>query len=161
MDVQYPVAADDLPRAAVVREWLAGVLDAAGDLRVAATRTCEVAVRFVDAEEGRSLNAAWRGRDYATNVLSFPAAGDELQLPEAGPLPLGDIVLCVPVVRREAEEQSKPLSDHWAHLLVHGMLHLLGYDHRTHRQAVVMERLETRILAAGGVPDPYLSGAPR
>lgn len=113
--------------------------------------TAELTVRIVDEAEGRALNARWRGRDYATNVLSFPA-----ELPPGVALPLlGDLVVCAPVVAREAAEQGKPEADHWAHLVIHGTLHLLGFDHESESDAVVMEGLERELLAGLGIGDPY------
>jgi probable rRNA maturation factor len=112
-----------------------------------------VAIRIVDADEGQALNLQYRGRDYATNVLSFPA-----DLPPGVNLPLiGDLVICAPVVAREAAEQGKKPTDHWAHMTVHGTLHLLGYDHMEDAEAEAMEALETRILAGLGIADPYLA----
>ncbi|TNY24961.1 rRNA maturation RNase YbeY, partial [Fulvimonas soli] len=101
--------------------------------------------------EGRALNRDYRGKDYATNVLSFPA-----ELPPGMALPLiGDLAICAPVVAREAREQGKRERDHWAHLTVHGVLHLLGYDHIAEADAEAMETLEARILAGLGITDPY------
>lgn len=118
----------------------------------------EVSFRLVSEDEGRALNHAFRQRDYATNVLTF-VYDDAPPLPaEAGALPLmGDIALCVPVIIREAEAQGKALDAHFAHLVVHGMLHLQGYDHEEPAQAEAMEALETAILARLGYPDPYAS----
>jgi probable rRNA maturation factor len=111
----------------------------------------ELSIRVVDAEEGQALNRDYRQRDYATNVLSFPA-----ELPPGVPLPLlGDLVLCAPVIAREADEQGKPLKHHYAHMVVHGVLHLLGYDHLEDRDAERMEAIEREVLASLGVPDPY------
>ena len=111
----------------------------------------ELCLRVVDEDEMRALNARYRGRDYATNVLSFPA-----ELPAGAPVALlGDIVLCAPVVEREACAQGKPGRAHWAHLVVHGTLHLLGHDHERPRDARRMESLEREILGAIGIPDPY------
>jgi probable rRNA maturation factor len=116
-------------------------------------KATEVAIRIVDADEGRALNLQYRGRDYATNVLSFPA-----DLPPGLNLPLiGDLVICAPVVAREAAEQGKKPADHWAHLTIHGTLHLLGYDHIEEAEAEAMEGLETRVLAGLGIADPYLA----
>ena len=106
----------------------------------------------------RALNAQWRGKDRPTNVLSFPAATpDEIARARAGgpPLLLGDVVLALETCRREAAEQGKPLADHVAHLVVHGVLHLLGHDHEDDAEADRMERLETAILAELGIADPY------
>lgn len=115
-----------------------------------------LAIRIVDEEEARLFNRDYRGRDYATNVLSFPA-----ELPEGLPdeirnAQLGDLLICAPVVAREAREQNRPAADHWAHLTIHGILHLLGYDHVGPEDAAVMEALETDILAGLGIPDPYV-----
>ena len=114
-------------------------------------RRAEVNILVVDAKEGRRYNRQFRGKDYATNVLSFPYE----PLPgEKTPL-LGDLVICAPVVAREAAEQGKRLRDHYAHLTVHGVLHLLGHDHETDSEAAKMEALERRILASLGIADPY------
>jgi len=116
-------------------------------------RNAELALRIVGAAEGRRLNLLWRGRDYATNVLSFPApAGTRGSLAARS---LGDIVICAPIVAREARQQDKRLDHHWAHLVVHGVLHLLGYDHENEPDAERMERRERRVLADFGIPDPY------
>lgn len=137
-----------LPGAAQVRQWVRGVLTHEG-------RGGQVTVRMVGEAEGRTLNERYRGRAGATNVLSFPSGqSDEV----AAPL-LGDIVICAPVVLRESEAQGKTAAAHWAHLVTHGVLHLLGYDHQTERQAQEMESLETGLLTAWGYPDPY-AGAP-
>lgn len=112
----------------------------------------ELTIRLVDEPEGRELNRTWRQKDYATNVLSFPAdVPDELlDIPL-----LGDLVICVPVMEREAAEQGKSLQAHWAHLVIHGCLHLLGYDHMEEEEAQEMETLERTLLAELGHPDPY------
>ena len=125
-----------LPRHKVAR-WIRAALDA----------PAEITVRIVGAEEGQSLNRGYRGKDYATNVLTFDYA--------RAPLVQADLVLCAPVVEREAAEQGKPVEAHYAHLLVHGTLHALGYEHETARDAKRMEALETQILAGLGFADPY------
>ena len=133
------------PRAVDLRRWARAALR---------DRDAEVAVRLVGEDEGRALNRDYRGRDYATNVLTF--VYDEAAAPG---MPLfGDIVLCVPVVVREAQEQGKAVAAHFAHLMVHGMLHLQGFDHETEAEAEVMEALETEILAGLGISDPYRAG---
>lgn len=116
------------------------------------TADSELTIRLVDEAEGRELNHTWRHKDYATNVLSFPA-----EIPDGIldiPL-LGDLVICVPVVEREAAEQGKTPEAHWAHLVIHGCLHLLGYDHIEEDEALEMEELERQLLAELGHPDPY------
>ena len=132
-----------------VRTWIAEALAAVGH-----TQDVDVSVRIVGAEEMRVLNRDYRGQDKPTNVLSFPA-GPVAGLPAAEPVPIGDIVICADVVGAEAAAQSKRAQDHWAHLIVHGTLHLLGFDHIENDQAAAMEALETRALAARDIPDPY------
>jgi probable rRNA maturation factor len=112
-----------------------------------------VSIRVVDEAEGRALNRDYRQRDHATNVLSFPA--EPLPKGVKGPRLLGDLVLCAPIVAREARAQGKRPADHWAHLTVHGTLHLVGHDHMEPAEAERMESLEVRILAGLGIADPY------
>lgn len=113
----------------------------------------ELTVRIVGEAESRELNAGWRGKDRPTNVLAFPGA--EPGLPGEVDYPLGDLVVCAPVVAREAAEQGKTAESHWCHMIVHGTLHLAGYDHQTPDEAARMESLEREILAGLGHPDPY------
>ena len=141
LTVQYAVDATGLPTRAQFRKWV----------RAAISTDCTVTLRLVDEEEGRALNATYRGKDYATNVLTFPY--------EAGPPLEGDIALCAPVVAAEARVQGKPDDAHWAHLVVHGVLHLQGHDHEDDAEARRMEALETQILGDLGYPDPYLPAA--
>jgi len=108
-------------------------------------------IRIVDEPESRSLNRQFRGIDEPTNVLSFPFAAP----PRVRSKHIGDLVVCAPVVEREAAEQGKPLEAHWAHMVVHGVLHLLGYDHQTDADAETMEGLEIAILGRLGFPNPY------
>ncbi len=144
--LNYALPRRGIPAAASFRRWVGAALRGAGRRRAS-----ELSIRIVDADEGRAMNRAYRGRDYATNVLSFPA-----ELPPGVDLPLlGDMVICAPVVAREAAEQGKAVRDHYAHLTVHGVLHLLGHDHVEDAQAQRMEALETRILAGLGIADPY------
>ncbi|MFA7269757.1 MAG: rRNA maturation RNase YbeY [Sterolibacterium sp.] len=137
LSVQYAGNPAGLPTRPRLRRW------------VSTAQTCDVAVtiRFVDAEEGHRLNRQYRSKDYPTNVLSFAYEGP--------PHVAGDLVLCVPVVQREAVEQGKPADAHFAHLVVHGMLHLQGYEHETDAEAARMEAQEREILARLGIPDPY------
>lgn len=147
--VGYAAPRAGVPAAVSFRKWVAAALE--GRIREA-----DLAIRIVDEKEGRALNHHYRGKDYATNVLSFPAELPE-GLPKGVKLPLlGDLVLCAPVVAREAREQGKPLNAHYAHLTVHGCLHLLGWDHEDAQEAEAMEQLEREILAGLGLPDPYL-----
>ena len=140
LSVQYASNAPDLPTRAQVRRWA----------RAALLADATVTVRFVGAIEGRALNAEFRGKDYATNVLTFVYDDEH---PRAG-----DIVLCAPVVRKEADAQGKMLAAHYAHLVVHGMLHLQGFDHERSADAAAMEARETAVLARLSLPDPYADG---
>lgn len=148
VDVEIASNEPDIPRAAEIRSWLEAVVEHALD-----DQNIEIAVRVVDESEGRELNKRFRQQDKATNVLSFPA--DSPVLPHGAPRLLGDIVICSPVVAREASEQGKDLHNHWAHMLVHGVLHLLGYDHETEQEAEIMESVEREMLANRGIDDPY------
>ena len=144
LTVQYAVSGDDLPARALLRRWA----------RAALAHDAAITLRFVGEAEGRALNRSYRRRDRATNVLAFVyhdvhgAHGVD-----------GDIVLCVPVMRREAAEQGKSLAAHCAHLFVHGLLHLQGYDHEHAPGAARMEAREGVILARLGFPDPYAASA--
>ena len=142
LSVQYACESGDLPLRPIIRKWVRAALDA-GEAAGG-----QITIRFVDAEEGHSLNRDYRHKDYATNVLSFPY--------EPEPALSGDLVICLPVVEREAAEQNKSLDAHFAHLIVHGILHLRGYDHEADDDAArTMEALEGAILANLGYPDPY------
>jgi probable rRNA maturation factor len=151
VSVGYALPRAGLPAAVSFRRWVAAALD--GRIREA-----DLAIRIVDAKDGRALNRHYRGKDYATNVLSFPAeVAEGVKLPKGVKMPLlGDLVLCAPVIAREAREQGKPLNAHYAHLTVHGALHLLGWDHEDECDAECMEKLEREILAGLGIDDPYL-----
>jgi len=143
VDLQLASSADQLPAAADVRRWAqaAWLQD----------RPAEVTVRIVDEAESAELNERYRGRQGPTNVLSFP-----FEAPPGVPTTLiGDLVVCAPVVAREAEQQGKTPDAHWAHMLVHGMLHLQGHDHLETEEAERMEALEREILAGLGYGDPY------
>ena len=145
LDLQVASQAADLPSAAQFRAWCEIALRQR-------TADSELTIRLVDEAEARELNHSYRQRDYATNVLSFPADVPDglLDIPL-----LGDLVICVPVVEREALEQEKTPEAHWAHLVIHGCLHLLGYDHIDDAEAEEMEALERTLLAELGHPDPY------
>ncbi|MDP2878381.1 MAG: rRNA maturation RNase YbeY [Sulfuricella sp.] len=142
LSVQYAAKPDGAPTRAQLRRWV----------KAALRQDAEIALRIVDEEEGRALNRDYRGKDYATNVLTFVYDDD---FPGAE-LPLaGDIVLCAPVVAREALQQEKPVEAHYAHLTVHGVLHLQGYDHESDEEARQMEALEIQIVTKLGYADPY------
>ncbi|PLW67059.1 rRNA maturation RNase YbeY [Pseudohalioglobus lutimaris] len=148
MNVQVDVqsaTAEPCPDEEDIRRWICAALSGRHNADT------EISLRIVDTEEMTALNRNYRGKDGPTNVLSFPS-----DLPEELALPLlGDIVICAPVVRAEAEQQGKPLRAHWAHMMVHGTLHLLGYDHVEDDEAGIMENLETRVLASLNIPCPY------
>lgn len=142
LSVQYVCNKARLPSRPLVRACARAALNVNG------VRGGQITVRFVDSEEGQSLNRDFRGKDYATNVLSFPYASE--------PIVCGDIVICAPVVDREAGEQGKAPEAHYVHLIVHGILHLQGYEHETSkRDARLMEQHECAILAALGYSNPY------
>lgn len=142
LTVQYATRARAVPSEDDFRAWV----------RAALRADARITVRIVGLDEGRTLNRDYRGKDYATNVLTFVL--------QDGPRYEGDLALCAPVVAREAREQRKDVMAHYAHLTVHGVLHLQGYEHERGPEAVEMEKLETRILKRLGFPDPYapLSG---
>ena len=141
LTVQVATRSRGLPAATQLRRWT----------RAALARPAQVTLRIVGEREGESLNRKFRRKPYATNVLTFSYAGDDGR---AGDI-AGDIVLCAPVIAREARRQGKALEAHYAHLTVHGLLHLQGYDHENPREARIMEAREAAILRRLGYPDPY------
>lgn len=145
LDFQQALEAADLPAPEQLLDWVEAALETEN-------YGVELVIRLVDEAESAELNEAYRGKTGPTNVLSFPfdmpPEVEETRL-------LGDLVICAPVVRREAAEQGKTEPAHWAHLVVHGTLHLQGYDHQTEAGAAEMEGLERKILARLGYPDPY------
>jgi probable rRNA maturation factor len=165
VDVQYASEQTDLPSKKSLTAWVKAVwqsplappsLPLQEDRKIARPsggkrKTVELTIRIVDETEAQQLNETWRQRSYPTNVLSFPyesPPGIEIPL-------LGDMVICAPVVAREASEQHKTLEAHWAHLVIHGTLHLLGYDHQEETQALAMETIEINVLNNLGYPNPY------
>lgn len=136
--IQHASDSECIPTASQFRKWA----------KAAISVDTEVTIRIVDAEEGKMLNNTYRGKDYATNVLTFPLTED--------PHLMGDIIICAPVVATEAMAQGKSLEAHYAHLTVHGILHLHGYDHEVEAQAELMESIETAIVTKLGYPSPYL-----
>jgi probable rRNA maturation factor len=143
LDVQNATSFEPLPEPEQFSLWLETALQGKSGI--------ELTLRLVDREESRELNSRYRGKNQATNVLSFPA-----ELPPGIDLPLlGDIVVCAPLVAEEARAQNKSLQSHWAHLVIHGALHLLGHDHQGEQEAVEMEALEAELLASLGFGNPY------
>jgi probable rRNA maturation factor len=138
LEIQRASRASHVPSDRRIRAWA----------RAALTGRATVTLRFVAEAEARRLNLEYRGRDYATNVLTFVYGRRPLS---------GDVIVCAPVVAREAREQGKPVEHHYAHLVVHGLLHLQGLDHETDAEARVMERREARVLARLGIADPYVA----
>lgn len=138
LSVQLASTSSNLPTRSQLRKWVKATL------RV----NTELTIRIVDETEARRLNATYRHKDYATNVLTFPLTEE--------PYLMGDIIICAPIVIKEAKEQNKTIEAHFAHLTVHGTLHLHGYDHLTDEQAELMESIEVTTLAKLGYPNPYL-----
>lgn len=151
VDLQIATANEALlPDLAAMEQWIQTAIIAGSELH---REEAELTVRIVENEESQQLNHQYRDKNKPTNVLSFP-----FQNPPGITLPLlGDLVICKKVVENEAVEQNKTLTEHWAHMLIHGTLHLLGYDHIDTQEAVVMESLETKLLIELGFADPYLS----
>jgi len=147
VSVQYAAARAGLPAKATIAKWAVAALRGTRKKRIA------MSVRLVDSRESAMLNRRYRDKPGPTNVLSFPFECP----PGARTDVLGDLVICAPVVRREARQQGKAERAHWAHMVVHGILHLRGYDHKNRKDAANMETLEIRILKGLGFPDPYVS----
>ena len=142
---------DFLPSEEQLQRWASAALDGRTEFQQP-----ELTIRLVAEAESQALNSEYRGKDYPTNVLSFP-----FEVPPEVPLELlGDLIICAQVVQREAVEQGKTAEAHWAHMVVHGCLHLLGYDHIKDDEADIMENLERRIMATLGFSDPYPDEAP-
>lgn len=154
VDVQNVSSVAQVPGNELISDWIREVLSVA---RCGDGSAVEMAVRIVDEDESRALNKRFRHVDKPTNVLAFPAHDMELAAlrDDTDACALGDLVICGPVVLREAAEQAKDPRSHWLHLLLHGTLHLLGYDHENAQEAAEMEALEARILGLRGIEDPY------
>jgi len=144
IEIQRACDAPDAPADSDFQLWASHVLENQ-------RRSGSVVIRLVDADESQSLNHQYRHKDYATNVLSFPFEAPQFIEEDH----LGDLVICVPVVNREAGEQGKQASAHWAHMVIHGMLHLMGYDHETQAEADEMESIEIELLQKLGIRNPY------
>lgn len=157
IEVQYALEdADEPPEPERLIAWASAALAAVERPGAAIT------LRVVDTDEGRTLNRDYRGRDYATNVLSFPFAEIPPEaMAELGAPYIGDLAICAPVVAREAVEQDKSVTAHWAHMVVHGVLHLAGHDHQDEVEAETMEAREREILAGLGFADPYAAETPQ
>ncbi len=151
IEVQNPYQYKHLPHFQEIRKW--------AETAYQQSSNSSITLRFVNQKEGLELNQTYRAKNYATNILSFTF--DQPILPEGvtldTPLHLGDLVICIPVIEKEAKQQQKSLLQHCAHLIIHGMLHLQGYDHIEEQQAQQMEALEINILEKLGYPNPYLN----
>ncbi len=145
IDLQIATTSDTLPTLSQLQRWV--------ELAVNPEKSLELTIRIVDTEESQALNLQFRGKDKPTNVLSFPFDDSQIQLDI--PL-LGDLVICAAVVNQEAVEQKKPVEAHWAHLVIHGCLHLLGYDHQQEDEAALMEQKEIELLQQLGYDNPYV-----
>ena len=145
VDLQIATLSKNIPAPGEIERW---VCTALSDIR----DNAEMTVRIVDEVEATELNKRWRQANGPTNVLSFPVDGNEAFVPEL----LGDIVICAPVIEKEAESQKKSIQAHWAHMVVHGTLHLLGFDHGNDTDAEKMETLEIQILDKLGITNPYI-----
>lgn len=145
IDIENNSQSQHIPAVNDLERWISAALQSQK------LEEAEVSLYIVDEDESQELNAQYRGKDYPTNVLSFPAdIAEEVGIPL-----LGDLVVCAPVVERETQEQGKTLQAHWAHMLIHGTLHLVGFDHIDDDEAEAMETLETQILTGLGYPAPY------
>lgn len=144
VDIQYAVSNKNIPKKGKITKWVRACLHGL-------IKQAELTIRIVDEEEGTKLNMDWRNGKSATNVLSFPSGNNPL-VPDF----LGDVVICAPIVFREAAEQGKAIDAHWAHIILHGILHLLGYDHINDNDATAMEALEIKKLESMGFPNPYI-----
>lgn len=151
IELQNASDAEYIPELVQFTQWVNAVLDNVD--YPAQTKTVELSVRVVDLAESQRLNHQYRNKNKPTNVLSFPLADENLPV-----VMLGDLVICASIVEQEAQQQSKELEAHWAHMVIHGVLHLLGYDHEVQDQAEQMEGLEVRIMQGLGFVDPYIIG---
>lgn len=147
--IQRATRVPPMPDAKSIRLWISTSLTELCQINGNLPHSFELTIRIVGVREARHLNSEYRGKDYATNVLSFPYG-------ESAGCLSGDLVIAARVVADEARQQCKPLTAHFAHLAIHGLLHVIGYDHESDAEALIMESLETRLLAKLGFPDPYL-----
>ncbi|MEI6894722.1 MAG: rRNA maturation RNase YbeY [Colwellia sp.] len=154
VDLQIACAPTELPTKAQFQLWVDTALaEVSSTASTTSNKSFELTIRLVNSKESQQLNNQYRGKDKPTNVLSFPfevPEGIELNL-------LGDLIICIEVMKKEAQEQKKALFDHWAHLVIHGCLHLVGFDHISDSEALEMESLEVSILSKLGINNPYLA----
>jgi probable rRNA maturation factor len=153
VDIQIETTAKNLPTTADIEQWCSCALQPPCAASTDDEEPLEMTVRIVDEEESAELNSDYRGKSGPTNVLSFPFESP----PEVKINLLGDLVICAPVVEREAQQQNKSAQAHWAHMVIHGTLHLQGFDHIEDEEATIMEDIETRIIQGLGFPPPYES----
>ena len=145
IDIENASSTTNIPESKEFEQWVKAALQAPKDTDI------ELSIRIVDEEEIQTLNRDYRGKDKPTNILSFPC-----ELPPGVDVPLlGDLVICANVVKNEAKEQEKPEQNHWAHMVIHGTLHLMGYDHSEDTEAEIMEALEVKLLSELGISNPY------
>jgi len=153
VDLQLACDADEVPSVEQFQVWVDCALDEIMSDDANSKESFELTIRLVDKQESQLLNNQYRGQDKPTNVLSFP-----FEVPEGVELNLlGDLVICVDIMKTEAVSQNKALFDHWAHLVIHGCLHLVGFDHINENDAMIMESLEIKILAKLAINNPYLT----
>ena len=151
LDLQNAIDSKQLPNFKNMQNWIIGALKKTDSK----FQHPEITIRIVSSQESQQLNLDYRGKDKPTNVLSFPFEAPEMiPVEELGEF-LGDLVICEKILQQEAEQQNKSLQSHWAHLIIHGVLHLLGYDHIEERQAEEMETLEIDVMKAMGFENPY------
>ncbi len=158
VDLQQCIESDSIPAQKTLEQWIkTSLIMAAETCQAPLKNEYELTIRIVDKKEIQNLNNNYRHKNKATNVLSFPYEEFDFEVPEEVQLPLlGDLVICHKVVLEEAQSQGKTITEHWAHMVVHGMLHLLGYDHINDTEAEQMEVLEVNILKRLNFPDPYM-----
>jgi probable rRNA maturation factor len=148
LDLQVSEKSEEPPSRDEFQQWV--------DLALIEDKTAQVSIRIVDEAESQSLNSEYRSKDKPTNVLSFPMELPEEISRELDVTVLGDLAICLPIVEKEAKQQSKSLKAHWAHIVIHGMLHLQGYDHLSDADAEEMEAIEIKLLKKIGIDNPYL-----